>query len=140
MSTSFDFEMSFNIKNLDKYKKNIDIAQKKLIETIKEDTEVYVPAKTLSLTKSAFIRNNNTELVYKKPYAGFQYGGYVMESEDGRVFVNKGEKKPIVKYDRPLKYRKSPHAKATSRWLEVASKENKSKWIKEVKEVIKNGK
>lgn len=140
MATSFHYEMSVNIKNLDKYKKNVDIAQQKLIEMVKEDTEEYVPAKKLALTRSAYIRNNNTELVYSTPYAGFQYGGYVMRDSLGRVFVGKGEKKPIVDYARQLIYSTSPHPKATSRWSEVSKKNNKTKWLKEVKETLKNGK
>lgn len=140
MPTSFHWEMSVNIDSLNKYKKNIDIAQEKLINMVKEDTEQYVPAKTLALTKSAYIRNHNTELVYHTPYAGFQYGGYVMTDESGRVFVEKGEKKPIVHYDRPLNYRTSPHPLATSRWAEVSERYNKKEWLKKVKETLKDGK
>lgn len=138
MANTLHYTVELNM-NFDKYTKRLDKAQKILINSIKDDTEEYVPAKNLFLTRSAHIRNNNTELVYSKPYARYQYGGHVMTDSLGRTWVGKGEKKPIIHFEWPLKYTKSPHSKATSRWVEVSEAKNRRKWIQEVKDVIKNG-
>lgn len=138
MAKTLHYTVELNL-NLDKYSKRLDKAQEVLINAIKDDTEEYVPAKSLALTRSAHIRNNNTELVYSTPYARYQYGGYVMTDTLGRTFVDKGEKKPIIHFDRPLNYTKSPHSKATSKWTQVSEEKNKKKWIEAVKDVIKNG-
>ncbi|MDE7425386.1 MAG: minor capsid protein [Lachnospiraceae bacterium] len=138
MAKTLHYTVELNL-NLDKYNRKLDKAQEVLINAIKRDTEEYVPAKTLALTKSAHIRNDNTELVYSTPYARYQYGGYVMTDALGRTFVGKGEKKPIIHYEWPLKYTESPHPNATSRWGKVSESKNRRKWIQEVKDVIKNG-
>lgn len=124
--------------DLSRYDILFEKAQKVLINQIKADCEPYVPAKDLTLSNSAHIENNNTELVYSTPYARYQYAGYVMTDEKGRTFVGKGEKKPIVT-NRELVYSKDVHPKATKEWYEVAEKVNKDKWIKKVKEVVNNG-
>lgn len=138
MAKTLYYTVELNL-NLDKYNRRLDKAQEVLINAVKRDTEEYVPAKSLALTNSAHIRNNNTELVYSTPYARYQYGGYVMTDELGRTFVGRGERKPIIHFDRPLTYSKTPHSKATDKWVEVSEEKNKRKWIQEVKDVIKNG-
>lgn len=124
--------------DVSKYDSLFDKAQKVLINQIKADSEPYVPAKDLVLSNSAHIENDNTELVYSTPYARYQYAGYVMTDENGRTFVGKGEKKPIVT-NRELVYSKDVHPQATKEWYEVAEREYKDKWIKAVKDVVRNG-
>lgn len=136
-----DYEISIDVSGFKKYKHIFDKAQKRLIESVKSDTSQYVPADTLSLTNSAYITNNNTELVYKGPYAHFQYAGYVRVDANNRVWVGRGETKPYIRTrgKSRLEYSKSPHPKATSEWIISSEKDNKEKWINEVRETIKNG-
>lgn len=132
-----ELKFDLDLRNLDK---KLDTAQEVLINSIKEDTEKYVPAsENKNLAKSAHTENYNQELVWSGPYARFQYGGKVMTDERGRTRVRKGEKKPIVT-NRNLVYRKDVHPDARSHWYEAAEKRHKNEWIKKVKSVIKNGK
>lgn len=126
---------SFRAYNL---KKKIDNAQKLLINQVKMDTVQYVPARSLRLTESAQIREKNTQLVYRTPYARYQYRGYVMTDEAGRTFVHRGEKKPIVTARR-LNYSKLVHPQATSRWFDASKKRYLNKWVQLVKDSIKHG-
>lgn len=131
-----ELEFDLDLRDLDK---RLDTAQESLINQIKEDTEKYVPAKSLDLTNSAHPENYNQELVWNGPYARFQYGGKVMTDERGRTWVGKGEKKPIVT-NRNLVYRKDVHPDARSHWFDAAEKRHKNEWIKKVKSVVRNGK
>ena len=131
-----ELEFDLDLRDLDK---RLDTAQETLINQIKEDTEKYVPAKSLDLTNSAHPENYNQELVWSGPYARFQYGGKVMTDERGRTWVGKGEKKPIVT-NRNLVYTKNIHPQASDHWYAEAEKRHKNEWIKKVKSVIKNGK
>ena len=130
-----DIRIKFNASRLNK---KISIAGEALTKQIKIDTAQYVPAQTLKLSGSTEIRNKNTELVYRTPYAHYQYIGLVRTDSRGRTFVNSGERKPILT-NRPLKYNKSIHPKATSKWFEASKKAYLSKWISLVKDIIKNG-
>lgn len=124
--------------NVNRLNKRLSSAQKILIDQIKKDTRQYVPAKTLRLADSAQVRNDNKELVYRTPYARYQYKGYVMTDEQGRTFVGRGEKKPIVT-TRRLNYSKLVHPLATSQWFDSSKKRYLTKWVQLVKESIKNG-
>lgn len=130
-----EIRVKFNASRLNK---KINKAQEALTNQVKIDTAQYVPAQTLKLSGSAEIRNKNTELVYRTPYAHYQYIGLVRTDANGRTFVGSGEKKPILT-GRPLKHNKSIHPKATSKWFEASKKAYLSKWISLVKDVIKNG-
>ena len=131
-----ELEFDLDLRDLDK---RLDTAQETLINQIKEDTEKYVPAKSLDLTNSAHPENYNQELVYNRPYARFQYGGKVMTDERGRTWVGKGEKKPIVT-NQDLVYTKNIHPQARDHWFDAAEKRYKHEWIKKVKDVFRNGK
>lgn len=131
-----ELEFDLDLRDLDK---RLDTAQETLINQIKEDTEKYVPAKSLDLVSSAHPENLGRELVWSGPYARFQYGGKVMTDERGRTRVGKGEKKPRVS-NRNLVYRRDIHPEARDHWYEAAEKRYKHEWIKKVKSVIKNGK
>lgn len=52
-------------------------------------------------------------ITYPGPYAHYMYYGVLYTDELGRVFVNKGEKKP-VNTGIPLEYKKSVHQEAGS--------------------------
>ena len=132
------FEIISKKLNFYRLKKKRDNAQNLLINAIKSDTRKYVPAKSLALSDSATITNKNTNLVYRKPYARYQYKGYVMTDERGRTFVERGAKKPIVT-TRRLKYTKTIHPLATYEWFEESKKHNLNKWVQLVKDSFKNG-
>ena len=131
-------ELKFDL-DFRKLAKRLDIAQETLINQIKEDTEKYVPAKSLDLASSAHPENYNQELVWSGPYARFQYGGKVMTDEKGRTRVGKGERKPIVT-NRNLIYTKNIHPQARDHWYAEAEKRHKNEWIKKVKDVVRHGK
>lgn len=129
-----NISINFDTKYIEK---RFEKAQKKLVESVKKDTEEFVPADSLALTNTAIIRGTD-EIVYTKPYAHYQYMGLVRTDELGRTFVGKGETKPILT-SRPLKYQTHIHPFAGSHWGEKSLRKNKDKWTKEVAEVIKNG-
>lgn len=124
--------------NKDKLKKKLARAQEFLAQRIKKDTEEYVPAKSGRLYQTAYIRNNNTQIVYDTPYARYQYAGNLMIDGNGRTWVRRGEHKPIVTF-RKLNHSKAIHPKATYEWFEKAKADKKEKWIKEIKELVNNG-
>nr|DAI79254.1 MAG TPA: Minor capsid protein [Caudoviricetes sp.] len=129
-----DFEFKINLKRMNG---NIKKAQAALINQIRIDTEQYVPALDLTLSNSAHAENKNTELVYNGPYARFQYYGKVMVDERGSTYARPGGKKHVINKD--LVYTKDRHPNATSFWYKKAKERYKDKWVKLVKDVVKNG-
>lgn len=89
------------------------------------------------LSNSAYVRNENRELVYSTPYARFQYMGKVMVDDRGSTWAKRGEKKHVINKD--LVYSTDRHPQATSHWYEAAEKQYKKKWIKMVKDMVKHG-
>lgn len=133
---TIELEVKLNTTRMTKkWKKQQD----KFIEIVERDTRQYVPAGTLALTKSAVINKTDNTITYAVPYARFMYHGLLVTDNADRVLVGKGEKKPKVHPERPLKYRKDVHPKATPYWLEIAKSQNLRKWIKELREEIKRG-
>lgn len=129
-----DFEFKINLKRMNG---NIKKAQAALINQIRIDTEQYVPALDLTLSNSAHAENKNTELVYNGPYARFQYYGKVMVDERGSTYARPGGKKHVINKD--LVYTKDRHPNATSFWYKKAKERYQDKWVKLVKDVVKNG-
>lgn len=128
-----DFEFKINLRRING---NIKKAQAALINQIRIDTEQYVPAFDLTLSNSAHAENKNTELVYNGPYARFQYYGKVMVDERGSTYARPGGKKHVINKD--LVYTKDRHPNATSFWYKKAKERYKDKWVKLVKDVVKN--
>lgn len=129
-----DFEFKINLRRMNG---NIKKAQAALINQIRIDTEQYVPALDLTLSNSAHAENKNTELVYNGPYARFQYYGKVMVDERGSTYARPGGKKHVINKD--LVYTKDRHPNATSFWYKKAKERYQDKWVKLVKDVVKNG-
>lgn len=129
-----DFEFKINLRRING---NIKKAQAALINQIRIDTEQYVPALDLTLSNSAHAENRNTELVYNGPYARFQYYGKVMVDERGSTYARPGGKKHVINKD--LVYTKDRHPNATSFWYKKAKERYQDKWVKLVKDVVKNG-
>ena len=72
------------------------------------------------------------------PYAHFQYVGYVRTTEDGRVFANKGESKPILT-DRPLKYTNDVNALAGPEWIKPMKAAYMTQILDEAQAAMKGG-
>lgn len=135
------YKLSLNIKlNKRRIDNKLNKAQEAFAKMVEEDTREYIPANSLSLTDSAEFNNTYTQIHYNKIYAAYQYYGKVMTDERGRVFVGRGEKKPIVHFDWDLKYSKKVHPKATSKWLEVSKKKQLKKWTKRIHSMFGSGK
>ena len=116
--------------NTDRLDRNLKNAQKRLDEDVLKDTTPYVPkGGTGYLRGSGHIADGGGEVVWDANYAHFQYVGYVRTDEDGRVFVGKGEKKPILT-ETPLQYQEPG---AERKFFEAAKRDHKQEWIDDVK-------
>lgn len=122
-------DIKIDTKRIDKNLKN---AQKRLNEDVLNDCTPYVPK-----GGTGYLRGSGQipypyggEVVWDANYAHFQYVGFVRTDENGRVFVGKDEKKPILT-SQPLTYQEPG---ATSEWFEAAKKDHKEEWVKHVKE------
>ncbi len=110
--------------------KNLKNAQKRLDEDVLKDTTPYVPkGDTGHLRASGHVVPGGGAVEWGGPYAHFQYVGYVRTDEDGRVFVGKNEKKPILT-NRPLKYQEPG---AEREFFEASKRDHGEEWIKDVK-------
>lgn len=124
----FDVTLKTN-RRTKKWKKQQD----KFLEIVERDTRQYVPAGTLALTKSAEIDYDKQTITYNKPYARYMYYGVLVTDENNRVWVRRGEKKPIVHPNRPLNYRKDIHPNATPFWFEISKFRQIRKWMRELR-------
>lgn len=118
--------------------RNIREAQKALNIAIRDDCEPLIPHLNGGLRESFRFGNGDVHsgfVEWTAPYSHFQYAGFVRTDENGRVFVGKHEKKPILT-NRPLNYGQSG---TTSEWFEVAKKNNLEKWEKIVKDEVGKG-
>jgi hypothetical protein len=105
---------------------NIREAHRKLNEQIVADCEPLVPFRQGALRGSVGYPDGvyGDVIEYNAPHAHYQYIGLVRTDELGRVFVGKGEKKPVLT-DRALVYH-TPGT--TSSWFEVAKAQNLENW------------
>lgn len=118
--------------------KNIRNAQAVLNEAVGNDCKPLVPHLNGGLQGSFRYGNGDIHsgfVEWTAPYSHFQYAGFVRTDENGRVFVGKDEKKPILT-NRPLHYGRSG---TTSEWFEVAKKNNLKKWEKLVRDEVGKG-
>ena len=113
--------------------KNLKNAQKRLDEDVLKDTTPYVPkGGTGYLRGSGRIADGGGEVIWDALYAHFQYVGYVRTDENGRVFVGKDEKKPILT-NKPLQYQEPG---AEKEWFEAAKREHLQEWIEDVRKEV----
>lgn len=125
--------------NTDRLDRNLKEAQKALNIAVRDDCEPLVPHLNGGLRGSFRFGNGDVYsgfVEWTAPYSNFQYVGFVRTDENGRVFVGKDEKKPILHKDRPLTYHEPG---TTSEWFEVAKKNNLKKWEKLVKDEVGKG-
>lgn len=57
-------------------------------------------------------------VAWNTPYAKYQYYGFVMTDEAGRTWVGRGETKPVIHKDWPLKYDHAKNPNAGPHWFE----------------------
>ena len=88
------------------------------------------------LMQSAYAATDlsGTEVVYPGPYAHFQYIGLVRTTEDGRVWANAGEEKPILT-DRELVHSTDVNPLAGPYWFERMKADHLDDIIEEAKKV-----
>lgn len=124
-------DLKIDTKRLDR---NLHEAQKVLNMAISNDCMPLVPHLNGGLRDSVRFPEGiyGGEIEWNAPYAHFQYVGYVRTDENGRVFVNKYEEKPVLT-DRPLQYSEPG---TTSKWFEEAKRLHKDEWIKAVKDEV----
>lgn len=117
--------------------KNLEEAQKLLNMQIVADCEPLIPFQQGELRRSVNYPNGicGGEIEWNSPYAHFQYAGYVRTDENGRVFVGKYEKKPVLT-DRPLYY---SQPETTKEWFEEAKKKHKDEWLHLVRKTVGKG-
>lgn len=110
---------------------------------IAEDTEPFVPARTLSLANRTQVIGGT--IVYPGPYARYLYYGKVMVFKDPpylrtvngkEVLSHYGQKKHTI--DKPLKISQAKHKQATDHWLEASKAQNLDKWIQKAGEAIED--
>jgi len=114
--------------------KNTIEAQKLLNEQIVADCDPLIPFQQGALRNSVNYPQGvyGGEIEYNTPYAHFQYVGYVRTDENGRVFVGKHEKKPILTNE-PLHYH-TPET--TDHFFEKAKEQHKEEWVRLVKKTV----
>lgn len=127
-------DIHIDTKRIDKNLKN---AQKKLNEDVLKDTTPYVPkGGTGYLRGSGHIPDPyGGEVVWDANYSHFQYVGFVRTDENGRVFVGKGEKKPVLT-NTPLQYQEPG---AEREFFEAAKRDHKEEWLADVRKEMDKG-
>lgn len=99
---------------------------------IMKDTSPYVPFLTGALDRSAHVqqRGNGAVIIYGGGgirYARYLYHGMLMvDPVTGSPWARRGVKKVLTA--KPLKFNKSGHPKATSKWFEASKLQNMDKW------------
>lgn len=127
-----------NIKveiNLSKFKEKLSQAQRGLAYQIIADTQDYVPFLQGDLSNSAKPNEDNTQIIYKTPYARYLYMGKLMVDSRGSTWAKKHTKKHVVNKD--LTYSKEHHSKAGAKWYERSKEDNLENWINTVKKAVK---
>lgn len=126
-------------------------AYRSLEQRIIKDTDPYVPAKTRELSNSArnhkFAQLGSGYIVYnafksgkRQGYARYLYEGLLMVSPTTlSPWAKKGEKKVLDPNGRRLKYSKSVHPSATSKWFDKAKKSKVREWEEVAKTAYKAG-
>ena len=113
------------------------VAQKASLAVANEmmkDTSPYVPFLNGKLDQSAHVveRDNGAAIVYGGAgirYARYLYYGMLMvDPVTGSSWARRGTKKVLT--PKPLKFNKSSHPKATSKWFEASKLANMEKWLR----------
>lgn len=89
----------------------VSSAKTRLFDDMKKDISEYVPYRTGALYESESVQDDN--IVYTSSYA-----------------------EKVNNLPDTVPFNRSVHSKATSHWLEVASKENTKKWISQFRSYL----
>ena len=135
-SVTINVDMTIKKELFDKFEHPDDQAMLKIHNLLAKEFNDFVPMDEGVLSQS--VQVSPERILYPGPYARFQYYGYVMTTEDGRVRAKLGEKKPIVT-DRPLQYNKEKHSLATKEWDKAAMEIRGDSIRAQVKEILKRG-
>ena len=117
--------------NTDRIEGNLREAQKALNMQVAADCEPYIPFQQGALRGSQRYPDGlyGGSIEWDSPYAHYMYEGFVRTDENGRTYVGRGEKKPVLT-DRPLIY----HQPGTgSQWFETAKEQHHEEWVELVK-------
>lgn len=126
-------DIDIDTKRIDTNFKN---AQRKLGEDVLKDTTPYVPkGGTGYLRGSGHVADEGREVIWDAPYSHFQYVGFVRTDENGRTWVGKNERKPILTA-KPLQYQEPG---AEREFFEAAKRDHKDEWIADVKKEMRKG-
>ena len=97
----------------------------------------YVPADSGILSQNFTVQADENEgrIIYKSPYAHYQYYGELMLAPNGSAWAKRGEKKHYA--GKPLKYSKQMHPPATDHWDKAMMNAKKDVLLKEVSDMRK---
>ena len=123
--------------NTDKVDNNTREAQKQLNMQIAADCDPYIPFQQGALRNSMRYPEGvyGGAIEWDTPYAHYQYIGLLRTDEIGRVFVGKGESKPVLT-DIPLLH----HTPGTTdHWFDKAKEDHYDEWVDLVKRTAGRG-
>lgn len=105
-----------------------------LAQQVAKDTEPYVPAKTLMLSKGTRVDGNI--IIYPGPYARYLYYGKLMvDPNTGSAYAPKGGVKVLT--DKNLVFSKAVHPQAQAAWFEASKAQNADKWKRVAEKAVK---
>lgn len=115
---------------------------------IQNDTEPFVPARTLSLADRTQVVGNR--IIYPGPYARYLYYGKVMVDsvtgkgpmrivgKDGSEIIRFRKGAKLKPTNKPLKISQAVHKQATDHWLEASKAQNLDKWIQKAGKAVED--
>lgn len=114
--------------------KSCDKASHILAQQVAKDTEPYVPAETLSLSRRTIV--DGDKIIYPGPYARYLYYGKLMvDPNTGSPYAPKGGTKVLT--DKNLVFSKAVHPEAQAHWFEASKAQNLKKWERVAEKAVK---
>lgn len=119
-------------ENITRFNQQYSRAQKWLDNEVLKDTEPYVPADTMQLTRSGQLGTivGSGTVEYIAPYARYLYYGKVM------LGPKYGPKHATNK---DLVFSQAVHPQAQAYWFEASKAQNKQKWVQGAKKMAGGG-
>lgn len=127
--------------------KSCDKASHILAQQVAKDTEPYVPAETLSLSRRTIV--DGDKIIYPGPYARYLYNGKVMVNaatgkgpahfidKNGNEVIAFPKGSKLVATDRNLVFKTDVHPQAQAHWFEASKAQNLDKWERVAKKAVK---
>lgn len=129
--------------DLSRFEKQYQKAQYAIDSMIMTSMEPYMPMVSgtfINVTKglSAAIAGSGTVYAAAPPFGRFLYEGKVMvDPETNSPWARPGAKKIVT--DKPLRYSKNAHPKATDHWFDEAKKHHGASWVIATKKIAGGG-